>query len=72
MRLFVPKWLNSKLPAMVQKIFARASILLHNVSHQAQVALNQDVASLQIALGGLLQIVPFLLRRQGAGEAAGG
>ena len=29
MRLFVPKWLKSKLPAIAQKIFARASNLLH-------------------------------------------
>ena len=28
-RLFVPKWTKSTLPAMVQKIFARASNLLH-------------------------------------------
>ena len=31
MRLFVPKWLKFKLPAMVQKIFARTSILLKNI-----------------------------------------
>jgi hypothetical protein len=46
MRLFTPKLLNFKLPAMVQKIFARASNLLHNVGYQAQVALDQDIAGI--------------------------
>lgn len=54
MRLFTPKLLKSKLPTMVQKIFARASILLHNMGHQAQIAFNQDIAGGQIAGCGAL------------------
>ena len=55
---------------MVQKIFARASNLLHNMSHQAQVAFDQDIAGVQVAGGGAFQIVFFLLGGQRLGEAA--
>lgn len=46
-------------------------VLLHDVGHQAQVVLNEDVAGLQIPLGHALQVHPLLLRLQGAGEGAG-
>lgn len=55
---------------MVQKIFARASNLLHDMRHQAQVALNENIAGLQIPLGGFFQIVALFLGRQGFGKAA--
>ena len=42
------------------------------MGHQAEVAFYEDVAGLQIALGGKLQIMPLLLLRQGPGEASGG
>ena len=40
---------------MVQKMFARASILLHNVGNQSEVAFDKDVPGLQVSLGGPLQ-----------------
>ena len=52
MRLLVPKLLKYKLPVMVQKMFARASILLHNVGNKAEIALDEDIARIHIALGG--------------------
>jgi len=41
MRLLVPKLLKYKLPAIVQKMFARASILLHNMGNQPEIPFNQ-------------------------------
>ena len=57
---------------MDQKIFARASILLHDMRHQAQVVFNEDVSRLQVSLGASLEVVLFFLLSQGTGEAAGG
>lgn len=57
---------------MVQKLFARASTLVHNMRYQAQVALDEDIAGLQIAFRGQFQIARFLLRRQRPREAARG
>ena len=71
MRLFVPKWLKSKLPAMVQKIFACASTVLHNMGNQAQVALDEYVAGTNVTLGSQIQIIPLLLGGQGFWKTAG-
>ena len=71
MRLFTPKLLKSKLPTMVQKIFARASNLLHNMCDQAEVVFNQEVSRLNVPVGGLLQVLTLLLGSKGFGKAAG-
>ena len=68
---FYPKVVKIKLSAMVQKMFLRASTLLHNVGNQAQVALDENVPGLQIPLGASVQQFPFLLFGQGFWEAAG-
>ncbi len=48
-----------------------ASIFLDDMGDQAEVVLHQDVAGLQVALLGELQVFALLLRLQGLGEGAG-
>ena len=71
-RLLAPKLLNFKLPSIVQKIFARASILLHNMRHQAQVTLDKNISGIQVTPGCQFQIVSFFLGCQWLGKAPGG
>ena len=59
------------MPSVRQRKFARASILLHNMRHEAQVALDQHVPGIQIPLCRFVQIIAFFLLRQGFGERAG-
>ena len=56
---------------MVQKIFARASILLHNMGNQAEVAFDENITCFQISLGASGKIVFFFLLGQGLGKASG-
>lgn len=55
---------------MVQKMFARASILLHHMGHQAQVALNEDIPGIQVPLGREGQVVFLLFFGQRFGKAS--
>lgn len=57
---------------MVQKIFARASNLLHDMGDQAEIALDEDVPGFRVALPGQSQVVLLLLGGEGLGEAACG
>ena len=47
-------------------------VFLHNVRHQAQVMLDENIAGLQVPLSGPLEIVLLLLGGQRAGKAASG
>ena len=60
------------MPSVRQRKFARASILLHDVGHQAKVAFDEDVSGIFVSGGGKGQVVPLLLGGEGPGKAAGG
>ena len=47
-------------------------VFFHNVGDQAQVALDENIAGIQIPLLGQFQVVLLLLGGEGLGEAAGG
>jgi len=63
---------NFKLFCMLQKIFPFASSLIHNVGHQAEISLDEDIAGFFVALGCQGQVVAFFLGGQGLWEGAGG
>lgn len=52
-------------PFSCHRKYLRASILLHDVGHQAEIALDEDVAGGQVALGCQSHVVPFFFRGQG-------
>ena len=56
---------------MVQKVFARASILLHDMGHEPQISLDEDIPGLQVALGAAAEIFPLLFGGERLGKAAG-
>ena len=56
---------------MVQKVFARASILLHDMGNQPEVAFDKDITCFQVALGAKGKVMPFFFLGQRFGEAAG-
>ena len=60
------------MPFVLHRKFPRALSLIHNVRHQTQIALHQNIPGLQVSLGGQLQVVALLLLGQRTGKAAGG
>ena len=50
-QLFAPNQLKFKLSDMVQKMFLRASTVLHNMGNQAEIPLDENIAGFQVALG---------------------
>ena len=56
---------------MVQKMFARASTLVHDMGNQPQVPFDEDISRLYVPLGRQSKILPFLLLGKGLGETAG-
>lgn len=68
----LPSYADTISPSVPLETLPSASSHIHDMRHQAQVPLDQDVPGLQIPLGCPLQIMLLLLRCQRLREAAGG
>ena len=60
------------MPHVFHRRFPFVLSVVHDMSNQAEVAFDEDVAGFQVALGAEVQVVFLLLGGQGFGEAAGG
>lgn len=59
------------MPFVLHRKLPQALSLIHDMSHQAEVPLHQDIPGLHISLGRKGKIMAFLFLGQGLGKAAG-